>query len=92
MTIPGLLLGILFSTFYGVLFHLLTGGGFNKLILDILLGWLGFWVGHFIAERFGWTFFSIGPLHWGLATVLSVLFLAIGFWLSLIPKKPEGTG
>ena len=26
MTIPGFLLGILFSTFYGVLFHLLTGG------------------------------------------------------------------
>ncbi len=92
MTIPAFFLGVLFSTMYGVIFHLIKGGNLYKLVLDIVLGWLGFWTGHFLAGQLGWTFLSIGPLHMGLATVLSFIFILVGYWLSLIPKKPEGIG
>jgi hypothetical protein len=92
MTLPAFVLGVLLSTFYGAVFHLLRGGSIYKLVLDIILSWLGFWTGHILAGILGWTFLSIGPLHLGLATIVSFLCLFIGHWLSLIPKKPEGIG
>ncbi len=92
MTLPAFVIGVLISTLYGVVFHLVVGGSFFRLILEIILSWIGFWIGHFIAEQLGWTFISIGPLHWGLATIVSILFMLVGYWLSLIPKKPEGIG
>ena len=92
MTLPAFVLGALFSTLYGVIFHFIKGGNFLKLVLNIILSWLGFWTGHILAEQLDWTFFSIGPLHLGLATIVSFLFILVGYWLSLIPKKPEGIG
>jgi uncharacterized membrane protein YfcA len=92
MTLPSLLLGMLFSSFYGALFHLWKGGSLWKLVLLLLLAWGGFWAGHIAAELLGWTFLSIGPLHLGLATIVSWIVLFIGYWLSLVkpvesPKK-----
>jgi hypothetical protein len=92
MTVPAIIIGILLSTFYGVIFHLVTGGNFFKLLLDIFLSWSGFWIGHFLAGQPGWVFLSIGPLRFGLATLSSLIFMLVGYWMSLIPKKPEGTG
>lgn len=84
MTIPSFLLGILISTLYGAAFHLWRGGSIGRLIFYLCLGWTGFWIGQLLAEQFGWTFASVGPLHLGFATVLSAIFLLAGYWLSLI--------
>lgn len=84
MTLPALIIGILISTLYGAAFHLWRGGGFGRLLLYLILGWVGFWIGQFLGNYFGWTFGSIGPLHLGIATVFSILLLAIGYWLSLV--------
>jgi hypothetical protein len=87
MTLPAFFLGFIVSTLYGALFHLLRGGSAGRLLLYVVLGWVGFWVGHFAAELLGLTFASLGPLHIGLATVGSLLFLAVGYWLSLVEPK-----
>lgn len=84
MTFPALILGLLISTLYGAAFHLWRGGRLWRLILYLILGWSGFWLGQFLAYRLGWTFFSIGSLHLGLATLLSAIFLIVGHWLSLV--------
>jgi hypothetical protein len=84
MTIPALLLGLLISTLYGAAFHLWRGGGFGKLLLYLVLGWAGFWIGHLLANQLGWTFGSLGPLRLGFATLLSAVFLGLGYWLSLV--------
>jgi hypothetical protein len=84
MTLPSLLFGIITSTLYGALFHLWRGGSAGRLVLYILLAWAGFWVGHTIAIQLKWTFASIGPLRFGMATIGSLLFLGIGYWLSLV--------
>ena len=84
MTIPALLIGMLIATLYGAAFHLWRGGGFGRLILYILLGWIGFWAGHLIGTRLGWSFASLGPLRLGMATVTSAVFLLVGHWLSLV--------
>jgi hypothetical protein len=84
MTLPSMLLGVVISSLYGATFHLLRGGNLGRLILYIILAWVGFWIGHFAAGVLDWPFWSIGELHVGLGTVVSVLFLVGGYWLSLI--------
>lgn len=84
MTLPALIIGILISTLYGAAFHLWRGGGLGRLILYLLLSWTGFWIGQFLGNYFGWSFGSFGPLNLGTATFFSLLFLATGYWLSLV--------
>ena len=89
MTIPSVLYGILFSTMYGAAFHLWKGGKFSRLLFYILISWAGFWIGQIVGSLLGWTFLSIGPLHLGMATLGSVIFLFVGHWLSLIKPLPS---
>jgi hypothetical protein len=86
MTLPAFLLGMLIATLYGTAFHLWRGGSLGRLILLVILAWFGFWAGQWIAQRMGWTVLSVGPLHLGLATIFSFLFLALGYWLSRVEK------
>ena len=84
MTLPALLFGLVVSTLYGAAFHLWQGGGAGRLLLYILLSWTGFWLGHLIGGFLGWTFLSVGPVHLGMSTITSLIFLGGGHWLSLV--------
>jgi hypothetical protein len=84
MTLPALIFGVLLSSLYGAAFHLIRGGSLGRLLLYLILGWTGFWIGHFLAGQLGWTFASLGPLHLGMASLASIVFLVAGHWLSLI--------
>jgi len=91
ITLPSLVLGLIISTLLGALFHLWRDGGPGKLILYLLLGWLGFWFGQFLAVRFNISFASLGNLHLGMALFVGIIFLLIGHWLSLVePEKRSG--
>jgi len=89
MTLPALAFGIIFSTLIGAVFHLVTGGSLVRMIVFILFSWIGFWGGHFLANSLGWTFWSLGPLHMGMASCGSIVLLGLGFWLSLISPKSQ---
>lgn len=84
MTLPSILLGIVLSTLYGAVFHLLRGGSLGRLGLYLILSWAGFWIGHFTAQALGWVLVPIGPLNAGFASLGSFLFLGVGYWLSLV--------
>jgi hypothetical protein len=84
MTFPALIFGLVVSTLYGAAFHLWQGGGAGRLALYIVLSWIGFWIGHLAASFLGWRFLSVGPVNLGLATILALIFLAGGHWLSLV--------
>jgi hypothetical protein len=84
LNLPSILIGLLISTLFGAAFHLWRGGSLGRLFLYLILGWVGFWIGHFLAGWMGWTFVSLGPLHLGMATVTSFVFLLAGYWLSLV--------
>ena len=90
MTTPSFFFGALICTLYGVLFHLWRGGGIGRMLLYLFLAWAGFWAGHFFGNLLGWTFFSIGPLRLGMASLGSILMLGIGYWLSLIDTGQAG--
>lgn len=90
MTFPAALFGILIASLLGVVAHLVFGGSPAKLLGLVLLAWIAFWAGHFIADKFGWQILSIGPLHVGLGVILAVLVLPVGHWLSLVRVvRPE---
>jgi hypothetical protein len=84
MTFPAVILGLILSTLYGAGFHLWKGGSLGRMVLYLILAWLGFWAGQLLASLFGWTFDRVGGLHIAAASVGSLLFLGVGYWLSLV--------
>ena len=84
MTLPAFIFGFLISTLIGAVFHLILGGGAGRLLLYLILGWVGFWVGHYVAGLTSLRFAAVGPMNLGLAVVGSLLFLGVGYWLSLV--------
>ena len=89
MTIPSLILGGVIATLYGAAFHLIRGGGPGRLLVYIILSWIGFWSGQLIAERFSWGFIEIGSLHLGIASITSILLMIIGYWIFLGRSQVE---
>ncbi len=84
MTLPALFFGLLLSSLYGAAFHLWKGGSLKKLLLFTIFAWVGFWAGHLLGSKLGWTFLAVGPLNAGMATLGSVLVLFVGNWLSKV--------
>jgi uncharacterized membrane protein YeaQ/YmgE (transglycosylase-associated protein family) len=87
MSIPTLFLGLILSTLYGALFHLWRGGSAGRLLLYLLLAWIGFWLGQLIGNLLNLSFDTLGQLHLLFATLGSLIFLAIGYWLSLVQAE-----
>lgn len=84
LTIPSILFGIVLSSLYGALFHLWRGGNLGRLILYLALSWVGFWGGQLLGAQLGWSFAQVGPLNAGMGTLGSLIFLGVGYWLSLV--------
>jgi uncharacterized membrane protein YeaQ/YmgE (transglycosylase-associated protein family) len=82
MTIPSFILGIIISSLYGAVYHLIRGGSLGRLLLYLIFSWTGFWVGQFLATRLEISFINVGPLHLAAATIGSITFLVVGDWLS----------
>jgi len=72
----GLVLGFLLATIYGALFHLILGGPPRKLLLYVVVSWIGFMAGHFIGDLLGIEALKLGTIH--------LLAASIGAWLALI--------
>jgi uncharacterized membrane protein YeaQ/YmgE (transglycosylase-associated protein family) len=89
MSFPTLLLGLILSTLYGALFHLWRGGNAGRLLLYLILSWIGFWLGQLIANYFDFSFDTLGQLHLLFSTLGSLIFLAVGYWLSLVKTESK---
>jgi hypothetical protein len=89
MSIPGIFLGLILSTLYGALFHLWRGGNAGRLLLYLLLAWIGFWLGHLVGNFLNSSFDLLGQLHLFFASLGSIIMLGIGYWLSLVQSETK---
>ena len=87
MTLPSFVLGAVIATLLGAAFHLWRGGGLGRLVLYLLLAWVGFWAGHWAAANLGWDLFRVGPLFLGVAILGSLGALFGGHWLLSIQPR-----
>jgi hypothetical protein len=83
LTFPTFIFGTFFALLIGSLFHLIVGGDIKRLLLYLLLGWFGFWVGDLISSQIGLHIISIGMLNLGPSILGSLIFLFIGYWLGM---------
>jgi hypothetical protein len=90
MPIPTIVFGILLSTLYGGLYHLIRGGPIRRLLLFLVLAWAGFWLGDTLGWLLGWTFGQIGIMNAGMGTILAFVFMGIGDLIGLILKRRNG--
>lgn len=89
MNLTTLVFGGLIATLYGALFHLVRGGGLGRLLVYIILSWIGFWAGQFLAEQQNWDLFNVGNLHIGAATISSLVVMFLGHWVFLGRRTPR---
>ena len=87
MTFPALLFALLLALFYGVLYHLIRGGGFWRLLLCFSLSISGFLLGHLVGIWRDCAFVPLGALNLGLSSLGSVMLLVLGDWLSRIEAR-----
>ena len=92
MTLPSILLGLVFSLLIGSLFHLWRDGGAGRLLLYLALSVFGFMAGQWLGSWRNWILFPVGPLNLGLDTLGSLVFLGFGYWLSLVEIRRSGDG
>lgn len=91
MPLPTILFGILLSTLYGGLYHLIRGGRTRKLLLFVTLSWAGFWVGDALGWLLNWTFAPVGMMNAGMGTLGAFVFLVVGDLIAMLAarnKKP----
>ncbi|MFN2303280.1 MAG: hypothetical protein ACK2TV_06050 [Anaerolineales bacterium] len=84
MTFPAIVFSFFIATMLGSFLHLWRGGGFFKLILYLVLSWIGFFGGHLLAESFSINFLNLGSIHLGMGILGSIVLLSLGYWLSLV--------
>lgn len=70
--------GILLSTLYGAIFHLIRGGSTKMMLLSLLLAWAGFWLGDTLGWYLGWSFAAIGNLNAGTGSISCLIFMLAG--------------
>ena len=86
MSIPSFFLGFIIASLFGTLFHLIRGGGPKRIFFYLILAWVGFFTGHFLALWFGWVLLSVGALNVGTASVGALIFLFVGDWLGRLEE------
>ncbi len=79
MLSPSFILALTLSTLYGLVFYLVFGHGWLRLISYWMLGVFGFFLGEWIARAVGLTLFNIGELNLVEGTLVS--------WVSLFAAR-----
>jgi hypothetical protein len=84
MTFPAIVFSFFISAMLGSLLHIWRGGSLFRLVLYLVLSWVGFFGGHLIAEALQINLIDVGTIHLGMGLVGSLTLLGVGYWLSLV--------
>ena len=86
MTAPAFLYSALLATMIGSLFHFWKGGSGGRLVMMLILSWIGFILGALIANTANIPFLMIGPISGGFGSLGSLLLLIVGDWFSRLDQ------
>jgi len=86
MTGPNIFYGFLLASFLGSAFHFWKGGSGGKLLLMMILSWVGFYLGHLLGTSWDIQFLMIGPIFGGFGGLGSLVFLFLGNWISQLDE------
>jgi hypothetical protein len=84
MTIASYFLGFVLSSLMGFAFHLWKGGKIGRIVLYLVLSWIGFWGAQILGTTMELEFLGIGSLLVGLDIFGAVVVLFLGHWLSKV--------
>jgi hypothetical protein len=85
---PSIILGLVLSSLYGLVFYLLMGHGWLRLLVYWVVGVGGFFLGQFVASVVGLSIFNIGDANIIEGTVASILSLiAVYAWMHQKPNS-----
>ncbi|NLA79310.1 MAG: hypothetical protein GX853_00960 [Chloroflexi bacterium] len=84
MNITAYIFGWLLASLFGALFHLWRDGGFGKLLLYLLLSWVGFYLGHLVFLHYEVAFMQVGGVQMAGGILGSLVFLFLGHWFTHI--------
>ena len=89
MTIPSLVLGLIFALLIGALFHFFLDGGLGRLFLYLIFSLVGSAAGEAVGSWRNWILFPIGTLNLGMVIIGSLVVLIVGYWFSLVKIRPD---
>ncbi len=74
---PALVLALIVSSIYALVFFLFFGRSWARLVLDWFAAISGFALGHWLASVVGLGVFNVGEARWFEGTLVSVVFLFV---------------
>jgi hypothetical protein len=87
MTIASYFLGFVLSSLLGFAFHLWKGGTIGKIVLYLILSWIGFWGAQILGTSMEIDFLMVGSLLVGFDLFGAILVLFLGHWLSQVSTE-----
>ncbi|HDD55395.1 MAG TPA: hypothetical protein ENG59_04065 [Chloroflexi bacterium] len=81
MTVPAFIFSFLLASFLGAAFHFWKGGGGGRLLLNLILSWIGFYLGNWMGASWEISFLMIGPVSGGFGALGSLIFLFVSNWI-----------
>ncbi|MCY4464288.1 MAG: hypothetical protein OXE46_01990 [Chloroflexi bacterium] len=76
------------ATMYGLAFHVVTGGDARRLVLFVVISWVGFLLGQYIGGSLQLDILRIGTIHLLPATVAAFALLVFAHLLTSQPSTP----
>ena len=87
MTFPAIVFSFFVASMFGSLMHIWRNGGLFRLVLYLVLSWIGFFAGHIIGQILSINFLNFGTIHLGMGILGSLVLLGLGYWLSLVDPQ-----
>lgn len=87
MTFPAIVFSFFVASIFGSLMHIWRNGGLFRLVLYLVLSWIGFFAGHILGQVLSINFLNLGTIHLGMGILGSLALLGLGYWLSLIDPQ-----
>jgi hypothetical protein len=87
MTFPAIVFSFFVASIFGSLMHIWRNGGLFRLVLYLVLSWIGFFAGHILGQLLSINFLNLGTIHLGMGILGSLVLLGLGYWLSLIDPQ-----